>query len=84
VISKHPSEAMAFTAKHAPLVESVLLLNKTEADDLVAVSEKSLLKFRPRFMREGWPGQTNSSTNCQIFPDKNSGNRRLPHKMCSP
>ena len=32
----------------SPLVESVLLTNKTEADELVAVSERSLMTFPSR------------------------------------
>jgi hypothetical protein len=61
VISERPSQAMALTDKHSPLVESVLLPNKTEADELVAVSEKPPVKFRSRFLREGSPSRTSSS-----------------------
>ena len=64
----------------SPLVESVLFPNKTEADELVAVSERSLMKFPSRRMREGAPGRTGSSPDCQILPQKNSGTRRSPRE----
>ena len=41
----------------SPLVESVLLPNKTEADELVAVSERSLMTFPSRRMCEGALGE---------------------------
>jgi hypothetical protein len=68
VISERPSKAMALTDTHSPLVESVLLPNKTEADELIAVAEKSLVKFRSRFMREGSRSRTSSSPTARSFP----------------
>ena len=63
----------------SPLVESVLLPNKTEADELVAVSESSLT-FPSGRMCEGTQGRTGSSPDCQILPPKSSGNGRSPRE----
>jgi len=60
VISDCLSVAMASPTKPISLVEPVLLSNKTEADELVAVSEKHLLKLRSRLRRKGPRNRTTS------------------------
>jgi len=50
VTSARPSEAM-HPLTNTALRGTRLLLNKTDADELVAVSEKSLVSRRSRFIR---------------------------------
>lgn len=70
VISDPRAEPGALTSPRTPVGKSRLLPNKTEADHLLAASEKLLLGLRPRSEREAWLGQTNSSPTANPSPNQ--------------